>query len=186
METGRRIRAASTRRRTLQAILALAAAGTAGASLAQNGTRIDAPARSPRRPRTLALPAAADLAADGALSRTRRIPILLFFDREDCPYCERALREHLAPMSAEAPWRDDALMRQIEADRAVSVVGFDGRATTHGALSASYGVALTPTVLVVDGTGAPLAEPVVGLLTADFYGAYLEEALRAGLAKLRR
>ncbi len=89
-------------------------------------------------------------------------------------------------MSAEAPWRDDALMRQIEADRAVAVVGFDGRPTTHSALAARYGVTLTPTVLVVDGTGAPLAEPVVGLLTADFYGAYLDDALRAGLAKLRK
>jgi len=186
VETGRRVRAASSRRRTLRAILALAAAGAAGAVLAQNGTRIDAPARSPRRKRAHALPAAADLAADGAVSRTRRIPILLFFDREDCPYCERALREHLAPMGAEAPWRDDALMRQVEADRALPVVAFDGRATTHGALAASYGVVLTPTVLVVDGSGAPLAEPVVGLLTADFYGAYLDDALRAGLAKLRK
>ena len=122
---------------------------------------------SPRRPRALALPAAADLAADGALSRTRRIPILLFFDREDCPYCERALREHLAPMSAEAPWRDDALMRQIEADRAVSVVGFDGHATTHGALSASYGVALTPTVLVVDGSGHSIEVGAVGPGSSD-------------------
>jgi len=173
------------RRRTLRAILAFAAVGAAGAGLAQTGTRIDAPARSPRRPRAHALPAAADLAADGAASRERRIPILLFFDREDCPYCERALREYVVPMGADVPWRDDALMRQVEADRAVPVVGFDGRATTHGALAARYGVSLTPTVLVVDGSGKPLAEPIVGLLTADFYGAYLEDALRAGLAKLR-
>ena len=89
-------------------------------------------------------------------------------------------------MSGEAPWRDDALMRQVEADRELPLAGFDGRATTHAALAARYGVTLTPTVLVVDGAGAPLAEPVVGLLTADFYGAYLEEALRTGLAKLRR
>ena len=186
METGRKVRAASRRRWTLRAILAFAAAGAVGGGLAQNGTRIDAPARSPRRPRTHALPSATDLAADGAASRGRRVPILLFFEREDCPYCERALREHLVPMSAEAPWRDDALLRQIEADRALPVVGFDGRATTHSALAARFGVTLTPTVLVVDGTGAPLAEPVVGLLTADFYGAYLDDALRAGLAKLRK
>ena len=63
----------------------------------------------------------ADLAADGAASRARRIPILLFFEREDCPYCERALREHLVPMSAEAPWRDDALMRQLALNRARAV-----------------------------------------------------------------
>lgn len=186
METGPGNRVASPKRRTLRAILALAAASAAGAGRAQTGTRVDAPARTSRRSRAHALPAAADLAADGAASRARRIPILLLFDREDCPYCERALREYLVPMSGEAPWRDDALMRQVEADRELPVAGFDGRPTTHAALAARYGVTLTPTVLVVDGAGAPLAEPVVGLLTADFYGAYLEEALRTGLAKLRR
>ena len=186
METGRKVRAASPRRRTLRAILALAAAGAVGAGLAQNGTRIDAPARSPRRPRTHALPSAADLAAGGAARRPPRLPILLLLERAAWPNSARALRAHQAPMSAEAPWRDDALLRQIEADRAVPVVGFDGRPTTHSALAARYGVTLTPTVLVVDGTGAPLAEPVVGLLTADFYGAYLDDALRAGLAKLRK
>ncbi|MEO8487866.1 MAG: thioredoxin fold domain-containing protein [Betaproteobacteria bacterium] len=132
-----------------------------------------------------ALPAAADLAADGASSRVRRVPILLMFDREDCPYCEIALRQHLVPMSGEAPWRDDALFRQVEVARSTPVVDFEGRATTHRALAARYGVSLTPTIVVVDATGAPLADPVVGLLTADFYGAYLDAALRAGLAKLR-
>ncbi len=186
MENGSGMRATPPKRRTLRAILALAAASTAGVGRAQSGTRVDAPARSPRRPRSHALPPAADLAADGAASRARGIPVLLFFDRDDCPFCERALREYLVPMSGEAPWRDDALMRQVEVDRALPVTGFDGRATTHAALGARYGVSLTPTVLVVDGAGSPLGDPVVGLLTADFYGAYLDEALRGGLAKLRR
>lgn len=186
MGTGREARGALPRRATLRTILALAVAGAAGAGIAQTGTRIDAPLRPPRRPRQHTLPAAVDLAADGAASRARGVPILLFFDREDCPYCERALREHLVPMSAEAPWRDDALFRQVEAGRDLPVLGFDGRATTHAALAERHGVALTPTVVVVDGAGVPLDEPIVGLLTADFYGAYLERALRSGLAKLRR
>src|SRR4051812_5104255 len=44
------------------------------------------------------LPAAQDLAADGAAARSRQVPILLFFNRFDCPYCERALRQFLVPM----------------------------------------------------------------------------------------
>jgi thioredoxin-related protein len=168
----------------LQTILALALARAAPAA-AQLGTRADAPARALRRSRHHALPPAGNLAADAARSRARRVPILLMFDRHDCPYCERALREHLVPMSLEPPWRDDALFRQVEVDKATPVVGFDGAPTTHRALAARYGATLTPTVAVVDGDGALLAEPVVGLLTADFYGAYLENALKQGLAKLR-
>jgi len=172
------------KRRLLEAILAFALAAPFAAA-AQVGTRVDAPPRAPRRPRLHALPAATDLAADGVQVRARRIPVLLMFDREDCPYCERALRENLVPMSREAPWRDDALFRQVEVDRELPVVDFDGTATTHRALAGRYGAMLTPTIVVVDAAGVPTGEPVVGLLTADFYGAYLDDALRKGLAKLR-
>lgn len=187
MESKRTGRAALPRRRLLRAILALAAPGVAGVAQAQQGTSIDAPSRGSRsRSRAHALPAASDLVADGATARARRIPILILFDRDDCPYCERALREHLVPMSREAPWRDDALFRQVEADRDIPVVGFDGRPTTHRALAARFDAKFTPTIVVVGSDGKALADPVVGLLTADFYGAYLEAALKQGLAALRR
>ncbi|CAG0970729.1 hypothetical protein BURK1_01207 [Burkholderiales bacterium] len=181
----RTVRANRSRRRALLTILALAATGASVVAGAQDGTRIDAPRRRSSRERAHALPPAADLGADGVASRERRVPILLFFDRDDCPYCERALREYLVPMSGEAPWRDDALFRQVEVDRDLPLRGFDGRATTHRALAARYGATLAPTVVVVDADGNLLAEPVVGLLTADFYGAYLGSALADARAKLR-
>ena len=187
MESKRAGRAALSRRRLLRAILALAASGAVGAVRAQQGTSIDAAPRAGRsRPRAHALPAASDLAADGATANARRIPILILFDRDDCPYCERALREHLVPMSREAPWRDDALFRQGEGDRDVPFVGFDGRPTTHRALAARFDATFAPTIVVVGSDGKALADPVVSLLTADFYGAYLDAALKQGLAALRR
>jgi hypothetical protein len=152
---------------------------------AQAGTRVDAPPRPRTRTRTHALPVAVDFAADGVTSRARRVPILILFDRVDCPYCERALREHLVPMSLEAPWREDALFRQVEVDADLPVGGFDRLPTTHRALASRYGAKLTPTVIVVDADGALLSDPVVGLLTADFYGAYLGDALRTGLKRMR-
>lgn len=179
------------RRRIVAAILAsvlppLAAVRTAGEALAQTGTAADAPKRSNLRPRAHALPAAVDLARDSTIARNTRRPILLFFDRDDCPYCERALREHLVPMSREAPWRDDAMFRQIEVDRARLIIDFDGGSNTHIGLAKRYKAALTPTIVVVDPSGAPIGEPIVGLLTPDFYGAYIEQALAAALASLRR
>ncbi|MCE7876824.1 MAG: hypothetical protein DYH14_05735 [Betaproteobacteria bacterium PRO3] len=187
MESERTGRAALPRRRLLLAIVVLAASVGVGVARAQQGTSVDAPSRGERsRPRAHALPAARDLAADGATARARRIPILILFDRDDCPYCERALREHLVPMSREAPWRDDALFRQVEVDRDDPVVGFDGRPTTHRAIASRFDAKFTPTIVVVGSDGKALADPVVGLLTADFYGAYLDAALKQGLATLRR
>lgn len=178
------------RRRVVAAILASAlppfAAVTPSEALAQSGTAADAPKRSNLRPRTHALPAAIDLARDSTIARSTRRPILLFFDRDDCPYCERALREHLVPMSREAPWRDDAMFRQIEVDRARLIIDFDGGSNTHIGLAKRYKTTLTPTIIVVDPSGTPIGEPIVGLLTADFYGAYIEQALATALASLRR
>jgi hypothetical protein len=158
----------AARRATLRRILACAL-GAAGAS---TGAAI-----APADARRAALPMAVDLAADGAAGGRLRRPILLFYDRDDCAFCERALREYLVPMARDDPWRERAIFRQIEVDRPLPLVGFDGRATTHRAFAAATRVALTPTVVVVDAVGAPLAEAVVGLTTVDFYGAYLEDAL---------
>jgi len=127
--------------------------------------------------RRAALPMAVDLAADGAASTRERRPILLFYDRDDCPFCERALREYLVPAARGDAWRERAIFRQVEVDRPLPLVGFDGGATTHRAFAAATRVSLTPTVLLVDAAGLPLVAPIVGLTTVDFYGAYLEDAL---------
>jgi len=131
------------------------------------------------------LPAAHDLAADAPISARSQTPILLFFYREDCPYCERALREHLVPLSRDEASRSKVLYRQIEVDRPSPLVDFEGRATTHSALAARYGVTLTPTILVVDAAGTPLGEPLVGL-SPDFYAAYLDNLIEAASKRLRR
>ena len=61
---------------------------------------------------------------------------------------------------------------------------FGGTRTTHQALAERYGVFLSPTVLVVDANGRALGEPIVGLLTIDFYGAYIDNALKSARAML--
>ena len=133
--------------------------------------------------RSAQLEAASDLAADGAMSARERIPILLFFDRLECPYCERALREYLVPMSREA-WRGRAIFRQVDIDRPLPVVDFDGTRTSHDTIAARYRVRFSPTVIVVGGDGRELSAPIVGLLTVDFYGAYLDRALEDGVRAL--
>jgi hypothetical protein len=168
----------ASRRAALRRILACALAGT-GAVGPPAAAQTDAPHR-------FNLPLAQDLAADAAASARGKVPIFLFLDRYDCPYCARALAQFVVPMSKESPWRDRAIFRQVEIDQALPLVDFDGSATTHRALAARYRVALTPTVVVVDGTGRVVGGPVVGLLTADFYASYLERAIDAGIGKLRQ
>ncbi|HVF65948.1 MAG TPA: thioredoxin fold domain-containing protein [Casimicrobiaceae bacterium] len=161
------------------AFVAFAADAAAQSSSSPRGTGRAAIARAHT------LPLATNLAEDAEVGARGRKPILLFFDREECPYCERALREYLVPLSRDE-WKDRALFRQVEMDRALPVIDFDGRPTTHAALAARYKATLSPTVLVVDGKGTPLSGPLVGLMTVDFYGSYLENALTEASKRMRR
>jgi hypothetical protein len=182
-DDGPRARRRVARRSTLRAILALGLAAAGGGAMAQ---RASPPGLAgPARTRPAELPLAGNLAADAATATRERIPIVLLFDRDNCPYCERALREYLVPMSREGRWRTEALFRQVEIDRTLPLVDFAGAATTHRELAARYGAELSPTVLVVDARGEPIGAPIVGLMTVDFYGAYLENAFEAGVERMR-
>ena len=171
------VAANAARRAALRRILACAWAATG-----LGAAPLRAQSRTPHR---LNLPSAQDLAADAAASARERIPILLFFDRQDCPYCERALARYLVPISQEDPWRGRAIFRQVEIGEPLPLADFDGRPITHAILAARYKATLSPTVAVVDGAGTILGTPVVGLLTADFYAAYLGAAIDEGVRKLR-
>ena len=132
------------------------------------------------------LPGAQDLSLDGGAVRARKVPIVLFFNRVDCPYCERALREYLVPMSGDPAFAARAIFRQVEIDKSDALVDFDGRKTTHRDLAARFKVRFTPTIWFVDSEGRPLVEPIVGLRTVDFYGWYLEQAIAQSQEKLAK
>ncbi len=166
------------RRRVLRGILACAVVVPAGAALGQRNT-------APANAHAQNLPLARDLAADAREVRSERVPVLLFFDRFDCPYCERALREFLVPMAGGEDWRDKAIYRQVEIDQALPLVDFAGGSTTHRAFARRHKIDLTPTIYLVDAAGTPLGKPLVGLTTPDFYGAYLEDAIHAATSRLR-
>jgi len=119
------------------------------------------------------------------MARARRLPILLFFDRYDCPYCDRALRQFLVPMSKDPAWKDRAIFRQVEIEEKKPLVDFNGQKVSHAAYASTLGVRLSPTIIVADASGKPLGDPIVGLLTPDFYAAYVEGAVESAESRLR-
>ena len=184
-EVSGREHGAMTRRDAMRTILASGVGALAAPdALAQWASPPDDGGRRPGIKRKVELPNATDLAADAAASAKGSLPILLFFERDDCPYCERALREYLVPLALDE-WKGKAIFRQVGIDRTLPARDFDGRPTTHQAIAARYEVVFSPTVVVVDGRGRRIADPIVGLTTLDFYGAYVNDALRTGARKLR-
>jgi thioredoxin-related protein len=144
---------------------------------------------------TVALPGSAAGHADVPLvesfkaeardAASRKVPIMLVFTSPYCAYCEKVKAEYLGPMVKDPAYRDKVIIRQIEAGSDWSLIGFDGKKTTHGAYAAGQKIVMVPTIKVVDAEGKELAKPIVGFLTPDFYFGYIEEAMNQGLEKMQ-
>lgn len=128
---------------------------------------------------------AEDLAQVAAEARARRVPILVAFMQQSCPYCAIARRDHLLPLQASPQWRGRVLIREVQTDRGTPLRDFTGAPVTHRAFAKSHNVRRVPTLIVFDADGNAVGEPLTGLLTRDFYQLYIEQAVEAGLAKMR-
>ena len=128
-----------------------------------------------------------DLAAVGKLSTSRQTPIMLVFTNPDCPYCAKAKKEHIEQLHVSRNYGSKVIVREVEAENTkLALRDFDGNSTTHADLARRYNIKSVPTVIVVDARGKPLAEPIIGIVTPDFYDLYLEQAIDAGRLQLRR
>ncbi len=125
---------------------------------------------------------AGDLSADGREAAEARIPVVLFFSRARCGWCEKARVEHVNAMAAQSG--GTAVFRQIDVDRDTPLVDFSGRRTTHRAFAAAHKVKLTPTLLFFSGDGTPLADPIRGYYQPEFYGTIIEEAIEESRNRL--
>ncbi len=131
------------------------------------------------------LPLASDLAATAKLAREQRVPVLIAFTLTTCPYCNTARREYWQPMNAGEAWRGKVIMLELQLDGAQPLRDFAGNATTAREFARRFAVRSVPTVIVFDAGGQPASAPLVGLSSSDFYSLYLEQAVEAGLLKMR-
>lgn len=128
---------------------------------------------------------ATDLQADSKAAAQRKVPVLVLFSSPTCPYCERVKQDYLIAMHKDPAYRRRVIIREVTVGADTPLVDFDGSRTTEGAFALAHKVYMVPTVQVFDARGNAAGEPIVGLLIADFYFGYLENAIDAGLRKTR-
>ncbi len=128
---------------------------------------------------------ATDLTREAVVAQNRKVPILILFTSPKCAYCERVKQEFLLPMQRNPEYADKVILRQIEFRDRSRLVDFSGKVTTAARFSQQQKVRLTPTIKLFDAAGNSLIEPLVGLTTADLYGAFLDRAIDEALAKVR-
>lgn len=130
-------------------------------------------------------PVVNDLAAVAKVAREQQVPVFVAFTLKRCPYCNTARREYWTPMHESAEWRAKAMIIELVLDGEPALRDFDGASTTTREFARRYKIRTAPTVIVFDTQGIAVSPPVVGLASEDFYGAYLEQAIASGLAKVR-
>lgn len=131
------------------------------------------------------LPMAKDMTQVARDAKQRRAPILVLFSSAGCHYCAQVRDEFLIPTTRNADYDNKVVMVEVEAGNSMRMVDFDGKPTTHADFARRYGINMTPTVKLMDAQGREVAVPLVGIVSADYYGGFLDQAIDSGLAKIR-
>ena len=127
-----------------------------------------------------AVPLATDFAAHARRAASLDVPLIVLVSLRDCVYCAPIRQRELAPLVRSGKYE----VREIGMDSAAPVREFDGSTTTGVAWARAHGVKVSPTVLFLDTRGRPVADPLIGAGLPDFYGAYLDDAIARGRARL--
>jgi thioredoxin-related protein len=131
------------------------------------------------------LPLAIDLSREAKLAREKQIPILILFSMQGCGYCTRVREEILIPTTLNAEYDDKVILLEVDSGNPAKLIDFEGKATTQAAFVARNKVGLAPTVKFFDSQGREVADPIVGLVTVDYYGGFLDQAIDTSIAKIR-
>jgi len=131
------------------------------------------------------LPMASDLRKEARLAREKQIPILILFSSPGCGYCTRVREEILIPTTRNADYDDKVIMLEVESGNAETLVDFDGRVTTQADFAAKYRVGFAPTVKFFDAKGREVSDPIIGLVTVDYYGGFMDHGIDQATARIR-
>ncbi|MBI3375741.1 MAG: thioredoxin [Betaproteobacteria bacterium] len=133
-----------------------------------------------------AITRAADLRAEAHAAQDAGVPLVIFFSEQHCPYCERARRDHLVPLTADPTAGARLKLVEVDIRSDAPLESFSGTRTTHSAFAAANRVKWVPTLMFAGANGNALAEPLIGLTVPDLYQGLLERRLEQATEKLRR
>lgn len=121
-----------------------------------------------------------------AISATRRLPVLLVFSSNECPYCKLQEEEILKPMLISGEYDDKVIIRKVLIDEEVELVNFKGEHVSVDDFVSHYRVYVVPTIVFLDHRGRELAKRLIGINTIEMFGGDVDEAIDLSLKKLRK
>ncbi len=129
-----------------------------------------------------------DWATEASLAKRAGVPLMVVFSTDDCSYCVRLKNQVLMPLVKKGKLSKKVLLREFNIDVGGKITDFDGERVRSRVFVSRYDIYATPTVVLVDYDGEPLATPIVGYNEPDAYTEQLNETIDSAtmtLAALR-
>ncbi len=122
-----------------------------------------------------------DIRETARLAQSRKLPILMMFGTDECPYCRLLKEDFLIPMLISGDYTDKVIMREAHITSGANIIDFTGKKISIGEFSDRYGVTLFPTMVFVDGTGQVLIKNIIGITTPSLFGGTLDDSIDKAL-----
>ncbi len=130
---------------------------------------------------SITITSATDLRSDGKKALEGNKAILLLVSQDHCSYCMQIKREVITPMILSGDYKDTLLIRELAIDRADTLIDFKGVEKDNSKFAYDYNVAVTPTLLFLNGEGKELTEQMVGMPTPEMYYYYVDQSVQAAI-----
>lgn len=125
-------------------------------------------------------------AGGGALAfptnlQVRQAPaVVVLFSLPDCTYCEKVRQQSLRHIHTDSDYKGRVDVYEIDfSDSQRKFTWFDGQSYSGKYLAALLNVKFSPTVMVFSAKGVVSGKPLLGSSLPEFYGAYLDELIKA-------
>ena len=120
--------------------------------------------------------------ADQAIQQQKMIVVLV--TQPDCTSCEYVKAHHVEPMLSNGTFSDVAIIRELDLS-GISFTDFSGNEVEPQTFALRYSANFSPSVLFLAPDGGELHKPIVGVSSRDYYGYYLEKAIKKSAEKIK-
>jgi thioredoxin-related protein len=129
------------------------------------------------------LPLLVNVADDLVLVKKYQSPLLILFSQAECRFCHEVRNNYLSPLY-KSYVKNQLIIRELIVDEVSKIIGTDGRLIETTKLLKSLHVRFFPTVVFIGAGMKEIAEPLVGLDQAGFYGAYLDQRIHTAMKNI--
>ena len=103
--------------------------------------------------------------------------LILLVSQPDCSFCEYVKSYHLEPMLRNGTLDNVAIVQELDL-AGISFTDFTGDSISPGKFARRYDAEFSPTLLFFSANGDQLHEAIIGVGSRDYYGFYLEKAIK--------